>query len=77
MASKKKAKKKPAAKKKARSTAKASKRKQTRINFGFTVGSQREAKEIEVKANKLAGGNVSKLLRHAVHTCKTRAHTEE
>jgi hypothetical protein len=88
MASKKKAKKAPAKKRpapkktpakkaKKRAPVKASRKKTTRINFGFTVATKREAEDVQKKANKYADGNISLLLRHAVHTCKTHAHKGE
>lgn len=57
-------------KKRARPTAKASKKKHHRPNFGFTVNTKREAEEIISKANRLAGGNVSDLARHAIAAFK-------
>jgi hypothetical protein len=46
-------------------------------HFGFSVVSKREMEEIYQKADKLAGGNVSRFIRHAVQVCKTHAKVGE
>ncbi len=71
MASKPKKKKAVAKAKKKKAPAKASKPRN--YHFGFSVISKRESEDIIRKANKLADGNVSRLVRHAVKVCKTHA----
>lgn len=54
----------------AKPTAKAVRRKTTRINMGFSVGTKKEAQAFNAKANRLTDGNLSLLIREAVQAFK-------